>query len=1303
MRRSLVALAALLVCLVPNVVFGQTTAAVGGTVEDSTGALIPGVDVTATNINTGIATIRITNETGTYRIPSLQPGTYTLQAELPGFQTAIYEGITLSAGSDVRYNFTLQVGNVATSIEVVAQGDQILREQSASVGAVLTTAEVAGLPTFSRNVLDLAALIPGAVVNGTNNQNYGGMRQSQINTTRDGLPTGDGRYLDWNGAYSATFTSPDLVEEVQINVTTADAAMGRGSGQVRMQTRSGTNQFHGALFYQNNNSALSSNDWFTNLVGGEKEFENRNQFGGRLGGPIVPNKAFFFVLYDGQRYVEKTEVVSTVLTDDARRGIFRYIEGQQNGDALSTTPSVDLNGNILNPAGLRSFSVFDHVNDPLRTSIDQTWVASQYLTRMPLANDWTEGDGLNTAGHRWLRTQRGTDGATGGTQTTNRDHLTVRIDYQINDDNKVSYSMTREENWGVTGQTGLPAYPGGYFGEVARRPDLYSAQWTSTLSPTIINEFRWGLKRDTWFGESPIDVGCCGGDQYDAANLSESATEASASFPSLDGNVFYIAPGVLSLDPYAPVGVATPRGSVSPLMQFADTVSWAIGAHSFQSGFELTLANSDQFNHGGNEFTRPNIALGQGNFPVPGITPGSGVFVGLDNADAGNARNLLAFLAGSVGEVNQQYFINSTDVTRYNDYRDGILFFRDFHQNDWAAFWKDTWNVTSDLTLTMGVRYDVYGTPYDSSGMAMAPVGGQAGLFGISGTGHDALFAPGASGGSLTVFDFVGKNSPNPDLQVYDDDFNNIAPSFGFSWNVPWADRATVVRGGYGISYTGAATFLQYSGALGGAPGSALPISNPPVQYADIQSSMALFPLDNGGAVPLEAVPLTNRTTNIQGYADDRKVPYVQSFNLSIQRELSNSTTLEVGYVGNKGTHLRSSQQLNAENIFENGILEAFNFTRAGGDAPLFDAMFNGITFGGVTVGTTGSGSDALRGFNTTRTQLANGEVGDLAQFLTTNSVGTGVNGGLITQNGFPDNFIVVNPQFGSVVMQANDDNSIYHSLQTSVTQRGSNFVGQFSYVWSRNLGNSVAGNANASDTTSNLRDPRNRGLQRGLVGFHRTHNFKAHGTFDLPFGPGQMMLSNAPNWVNRLVEGWQIAGVFNWTSGAPLDFISDLDTLWARSNTTTADFVGGSLADLDGQVTISDGGVVRYFPHLERVNAPLPAGMDSSLDSRFTNRMIVDSSGTPVLMNPEPGTTGNTAASLGAVEGPASLGLDMALSKRVQIDESKWFQISADVINILNTPQWDNPETDINDSQFGVIDGAGGSRTVTINARFEF
>src|SRR5204863_8909089 len=146
-------------------------------------------------------------------------------------------------------------------------------------------------------------------------------RLGATNTTRDGIVVGDGRYE--NGAFSATYASPDLVEEVRVIVSTVDAEAGRGSGQVRMVTRSGTNQFRGSVFWTNRNSALDASTWLNNFNGVQKDYENRNQFGGRFGGPILKNKTFFFVLLDEQRDLFRQSAVGTVLTPLARQGIFR--------------------------------------------------------------------------------------------------------------------------------------------------------------------------------------------------------------------------------------------------------------------------------------------------------------------------------------------------------------------------------------------------------------------------------------------------------------------------------------------------------------------------------------------------------------------------------------------------------------------------------------------------------------------------------------------------------------------------------------------------------------------------------------------------------------------------------------------------------------------------------------------------------------------------------------------------------------------------------------------------------------------
>ncbi|PYS26420.1 MAG: hypothetical protein DMG11_20045, partial [Acidobacteria bacterium] len=208
------------------------------------------------------------------------------------------------------------------------------------------------------------------------------------------------------------------------------------------------------------------------------------------------------------------------------------------------------------------------------------------------------------------------------------------------------------------------------------------------------------------------------------------------------------------------------------------------------------------------------------------------VFPGLNANDVTSAQDLLATLAGTVANVTQGFFINSPSATVFDDYKKTIRRTRDTHQNDWSGFFKDNWKVTQNFTLNLGVRYDRYGTPYESHGLAGHAKGGQAGLFGISGTNFNALWNPFATGGSLTTIELIGKNSPNPGIKPYKEDKNNFAPSVGFSWSLPHLHN-TVLRGGYGINgFGGSARYGQsdnvqprdlYGSDFGPAPARAHP------------------------------------------------------------------------------------------------------------------------------------------------------------------------------------------------------------------------------------------------------------------------------------------------------------------------------------------------------------------------------------------------------------------------------------------------------------------------------------------------
>jgi hypothetical protein len=492
--------------------FGQSiNASVGGTVGDSTGALIPGVTVSATNTGTGIVNTAVTNESGAYNFPSLQPGAYKVSAELPGFQTQTFTDVQLGGAQQVRMNFTLQVAAAAgTNVEVTIAADTLLATSSNSIGTILPEYKLRDLPTLTGNVFNLVANLPGVQKDAGGTFGYmAGGRLGDVNATRDGVNVNDGRYE--NGAWSVVYSSPDLVEEVKVVVAPVDAETSRGSGQVSMVTRSGTNAFRGSVSLQNHNSALDANDWFNNFSNIGKSYDNRNLYAARLGGPIKKNKTFFFALFTGQRDVKKTQAVGLTWTDYAKAGIFRYFPGVDPANASSPNPSVNPDGSPRRPNGatgdLQAIGLFGSCNfkgapvpncrpytDPTgqRTSISSIPFMQEQFRRMPSPNLFTgnAGDGLNTAQIQFVRRQEGLDQTNGNGDEVDRDQYNLRIDHNFNSKHKVSIIGTNEKTWGTATQAGLRAWPDAYDGLAVKRPYLYSIQFTSTLSGSLLNQLR---------------------------------------------------------------------------------------------------------------------------------------------------------------------------------------------------------------------------------------------------------------------------------------------------------------------------------------------------------------------------------------------------------------------------------------------------------------------------------------------------------------------------------------------------------------------------------------------------------------------------------------------------------------------------------------------------------------------------------------------------------------------------------------------------------------------------------------------
>ena len=1349
--------AAVLCFVLSAYTFAQTTnATVGGIVADATGALIPGVTVTATNTGTGIVSTVLTNESGAYQFASLQPGAYKISAELPGFQIQTFTDVQLGGAQQVRLNFTLQVAAAAgTNVEVTIAADTVLATSSNSIGTILPDYKVRDLPALTGNVFNLVQYMPGVQKSSTGEVGYmAGGRLGDVNATRDGVNVNDGRYE--NGAWSVVYSPPDLVEEVKVVVAPIDAETSRGSGQISMVTRSGTNQYRGSVFWSNHNSKLDANDWFNNQAGLRNSYDNRNLYGVRLGGPIIKNKTFFFLLFDGQRDFKKTQAYGLTLTDMAKAGIFRYFPGVDPANAGSSNPSVDRNGIPITPAGatgpLSAIDLFGNCTyqgapvpnckqyrDPagFRTSISSVPFIQEELKRMPSPNQFISTgvgnqalnpDGLNTGLISFVRRQDGLDLTNGNGDEVNRDQYNARIDHNFNAKEKLSLIATKEHTWGTATQAGLRAWPNGYDGLAVKRPYVYSIQLTSTLTNSLLNQLRLSKRASNNWQWGSADRGDAIGAEARKLHPVANGIPYEVSFAT--GNT---GPGS-GLQPFTHIGgFGRWREGINPMRSIGDDLSWAVRRHAFKMGFEWRRQESNGFND-------PNydpVATIQST-SVPGNNPINGLdgiaFPGLTGNAANTAKNILADLTGSIARINeafgvvsaQQTTLQSTPTIRNNRHWN--------YQSEMSAYFKDDWKFRSDLTLNLGVHWEYYGQPYEHYGLAARVIGDQNTFLNVACTS-----SPGSPGftstcSNLAQVQFVGKNSTHPDIgsNLHGDNYNSFAPSVGFAWTVPWfgGKGKTVVRSGYGINYEGAArNFINVDGVIGTVPGINLLSGstgldyNPPV-YTSLAN--ATLPIPKPAGTPESApfiVPTTDRSLTMAAYNHSSN-PYTQNWNFEIQREVANNTTVEVRYIGTKGTKIWGTENLNAINALtrNRALFDAFNTVRAGGESTLLDQMLMGINFGapagstnnGVVNGTTWTGAMAVRSNTTTRAQIANGSVG--AFLNTLNTVNTGAsppgvtgNGYVLRRNGFPENYIVPDPQYSRVNLDSNLGNSTYNSMQVQLTRRLSKgLTNTTTWTWSKALG---------APSTMDYIDPGHRNADKMLQLVDHKYQLTSNGMYELPFGTGHFLLGSAPGWVQQVVNKWQLGGIMSYLTGAPLGF-----TTWTMNQQTTTGVqtitnvaakpnLVGSLPKDIGTITKGPGGVT-YFNGYTQIDDPYKSQVSTlnGLQTGFNNKAIVGPDGQVVVVSPQPGQIGSAGYSM--FRGPGSFNLDMDLVKRFRIHESKEFEFRVDVINVLNHPNFAAPITNVNATNFGTITslasgvntgGNGGMRSFVLNTRINF
>jgi len=609
-----------------------------GTVTDTTGAAIVGAKVTVHNVDTGVDRITETTADGGYLMPELAVGTYDVTVEMRGFQKAKITGVAISVAAERRVDAMLKPG--AVSQQVIVEGESLPQVETTSdtLGGTFESSAVESLPINGRDYTKMLILVPGATGEpnggGDSPGSYGqfsvnGSRGRANNYLLDGTDMNDGYRnlpaINQGGVFGTpgTILPEDSIQELSI-LSNTEAEFGRNSGSVvNIITKSGTNAFHGSAFEDFRNAVLDARNYF-NDVGTPKDAFRNNQFGGTIGGPIVKDRLFFYGSYEGQREGMAITSINTVPELGDYTAAITTLGGTSVPCTTTIIACINANANVINPTILNLYN---------------------------LCNTNGHCSGFNNV---WPTTV-----AIGGPATNNLDSVIGKIDYNLDANNQISgryfFGNSRQSfPLGVGGGNNLPNT-----NTVAPiRTQLVSVSWVRTISPTRVNEARFGWNRyrngfypqdAPIFGDPNVSLG------INTLDLLGPNTARSRDFglPTIDVT------GFASL---GSSGFSNPRDRVDQNYQFFDNFSWKIGRHDLKFGGEFRRTTVSSFND--------LIARGELDF-----------------------GSLAEFLGGALDGGTE----NFGNTSRFA------------HQNFGAFYAQDGYHATSRLTLNFGLRWDYFG------------------------------------------------------------------------------------------------------------------------------------------------------------------------------------------------------------------------------------------------------------------------------------------------------------------------------------------------------------------------------------------------------------------------------------------------------------------------------------------------------------------------------------------------------------------------------------------------------------------
>jgi len=1245
------------------VLFGQSSvSSLRGSVTDPSGAALAGARVGLENRQTGFSKWRVTNSQGEYQFQQIPAGDYTVSVSGMGLSPQSKAAEVL-VNQPATLNFSLSVQAAITVVDVSAE-TPALNLVDASMGDAVNNATIQALPMEGRNVPELLSLQPGVLYLGSEiDQSHdsrsgasGGGRSDQGNITLDGADNNDQvRGYAFTGVLRSTL---DSVQEFRVTTIGFGADTGRSSGaQISLITKSGSNRLHGSVYEYNRSSVGEANDWFNKNAELSNGLPNvpgkliRNTFGASLGGPIKKDRIFFFANYEGQRTAENQQQTLTVPTASMRAGNIQYLNAS-NG---VTT---------LNPAQIAAMDPNCSANGtcPWGAGVDPNVVT--VLKQYPLPNGYAAGDGLNTASYTWPAP------APAALNT-----YITRLDYELSRANWL-FARGNLQNDKLSGVPQFPGEPASSTTWDNSKGFVVGDNWD--LSSNLVNNLRYSFTRQ---GNASRGIGQ--GQYANFYNISPLYAETRTTLSDV------------------------------PVHNLTDDLTWIHKSHTIQMGGNYRLiynhrrSDALSYNYGyTNAYALANAGIAgtclsldpaaYGQLAVAGSIFSTGSPCAGQDANTGapsfvNSYNFaMANLTGLLDLVTTQanYQISPNGATA-SLLGSGAMLNREFKSNEFEYYLQDSWRVRPRLTLTFGLRHTLLQTPYEMHGQQVQPTvdidqwfktRAQQATLGNS-VQPDLSFAPSGQARGLKPYWPMQKGNVAPRIAVA----FSPAPESGLWRRIFGGAEKSSIRAGYGIYYDHYGEGIVNSFDQYGSFGLSNSITNPTNVLTPDNSPRftGLHDLPDITGVQASSVnypalapnnPLWTGFEITHGLDDHMKTPYSHVVNLSWQRELPGRFILETAYIGRFGRHqlqqIDLAQPLDlvdpksgtdyftaATQLSKQKDAGAVNIAAI----PYFEDLFPDAAGGGL--------SATQNIYN--QVWFPGNETASLYMLDILCTPGCGGR----TNRFWPS-------QYASMYAWSSIGSSNYNAGQATLQHRMSHGVQmELSYTLSKSLdmGSDAERTTFSSSTGTsagssfgailNAWKPR---LNYAASDFDVRHLITGNWVWQLPVGRGKAVLGGSRPEIDRVVGGWQLAGLARWTSGLPFSVISG--TGW-----------GTNWDEKSGMIQT---GAVQTHTHLEQ--SVTLNGSGSPIVSLEAQAFANPGTALMNMRDPYPGEAGER----NNFRGDGYFGVDASLSKSWKIRERGGLSFAWEVFNITNSVRFDvNPLTSLQNmtssGEFGVYAAA--------------